>query len=116
MAVSARLVGMVRQFLRDLGSTPQGVVVAVSGGADSVALLRALDAARDPESPFPLVIAHLNHQLRGGDSDADEAFVVELHARLTAAGRPGLFLCRTRLNIAARGAIRASQPGSPGPA
>jgi tRNA(Ile)-lysidine synthase len=98
MAVSARLVGRVRQCLRGLGDTSAGVVVAVSGGADSVALLRALDAARDP--PVPLVLAHLNHRLRGGESDADEEFVADLHARLTAAGRPSLFLCRTRLDIA----------------
>jgi tRNA(Ile)-lysidine synthase len=102
MSVSARLVGTVRQFLSSLEGTSAGVVVAVSGGADSVALLRALDAARDPRAPFPLVVAHLNHQLRGGESDADEEFVADLHARLTAAGRPGLSLCRARLDIAGK--------------
>lgn len=47
------------------------VVVAVSGGADSVALLRAtieLGAGR-------IVVAHLNHGLRGSDSDTDQDFV-----------------------------------------
>ncbi len=48
-------------------------VVAVSGGADSVALLRAICACS-----APLVVAHVNHQLRGEESDADEAFVREL--------------------------------------
>jgi tRNA(Ile)-lysidine synthase len=48
-------------------------VVAVSGGADSVALLRALRACGVPPT-----VAHVNHKLRGGDSDADEAFVREL--------------------------------------
>ena len=50
-------------------------VIAVSGGADSVALLRALHLL---SSDSPLVIAHFNHQLRGAESDADEQFVHEL--------------------------------------
>ena len=97
-----RLVGKVRTCLRSLPDTSAGVVVAVSGGADSVALLRALDAARDQRAPLPLVLAHLNHQLRGNESDADEAFVVDLHAALSAGGRPGLSLCRTRCDIASQ--------------
>jgi tRNA(Ile)-lysidine synthase len=48
-------------------------VVAVSGGADSVALLRALATWASP-----LVVAHFNHRLRGAESDADERFVREL--------------------------------------
>jgi tRNA(Ile)-lysidine synthase len=84
-----------------LTDASSGVVVAVSGGADSVALLRALDVARVPHAPVPLVVAHLNHQLRGQDSDLDEEFVVALHAQLLAAGRPNLTLCRTRRDIAA---------------
>lgn len=97
-----RVVGMVRRCLHSLADASAGVVVAVSGGADSVALTRALDAARDPHAPFPLVLAHLNHQLRGRDSDEDEEFVVALHAQLTAEGRPNLMLCRTRRDVAAQ--------------
>jgi tRNA(Ile)-lysidine synthase len=48
-------------------------VVAVSGGADSVALLRCF-----ADWIKPLVVAHLNHRLRGADSDGDEQFVREL--------------------------------------
>lgn len=48
-------------------------VVAVSGGADSVALLRTL-----AEWVQPLIVAHLNHRLRGPDSDGDEQFVGDL--------------------------------------
>jgi tRNA(Ile)-lysidine synthase len=54
-------------------------IVAVSGGADSVALLRALSAWAGP-----LIVAHLNHRLRGADSDADEQFVRDLAAALGA--------------------------------
>jgi tRNA(Ile)-lysidine synthase len=57
------------------GSAPGPGVVAVSGGADSVALLRAL--ADGPATPG-LVVAHLNHRLRGAESDADAAFVAAL--------------------------------------
>jgi tRNA(Ile)-lysidine synthase len=66
--------------VRRFGLPPAGLVVAVSGGPDSVALTRAVAAAREPGSP--LVLAHLNHQLRGAESDADEAFVVALGASL----------------------------------
>jgi len=55
--------------VRCSGLPPAGLVVAVSGGPDSVALTRALAAAREPGSP--LVLAHLNHQLRGPESDAE---------------------------------------------
>src|SRR5437899_6633661 len=54
------------------GDGPGPGVVAVSGGADSVALLCAL--AADPP-PGGLVVAHLNHQLRGPAGDADATFV-----------------------------------------
>lgn len=50
-------------------------VVAVSGGADSVALLRGLLAG----GRGPLVVAHFHHQLRA-EADADAAFVRELAA------------------------------------
>jgi len=53
------------------------VAVAVSGGADSVALLRVLLELRE-ELGIVMVVAHFNHQLRGGESDADERFVVDL--------------------------------------
>jgi tRNA(Ile)-lysidine synthase len=48
-------------------------VVAVSGGADSVALLRGLVECR-----AKVVVGHVNHQLRGDESDGDERFVVDL--------------------------------------
>jgi tRNA(Ile)-lysidine synthase len=53
--------------------------VGVSGGADSIALLRLLDELRG-ELGIRLVVLHFNHQLRGGESDADESFVAQLAA------------------------------------
>ncbi len=55
--------------------------VAVSGGADSVALLLALDRLA-AEREIRLGIIHVNHALRGAESDADEAFVRGLAERL----------------------------------
>jgi tRNA(Ile)-lysidine synthase len=50
------------------------LVVAVSGGGDSTALLVALREL----GALELHAAHVNHRLRGADSDADEAFVRDL--------------------------------------
>ena len=60
------------------------VCCAVSGGADSVALLLALGAANaQRESPgLVLSAAHVHHGLRGPEADADERFVCELCERL----------------------------------
>ena len=40
------------------------VVVAVSGGADSVSLLCGLAEIRDPKAPGKIVAGHFNHRLR----------------------------------------------------
>jgi tRNA(Ile)-lysidine synthetase-like protein len=53
------------------------VGVAVSGGIDSVALLRVLLELRG-ELGIVLSVVHFNHRLRGAESDADEAFVAGL--------------------------------------
>lgn len=55
------------------------VAVAVSGGADSVALLLAL-VEQAPQHGLVLSVAHVNHELRGEESHGDEAFVTELAA------------------------------------
>lgn len=58
-----------------LATVPPGrYLVAVSGGADSTALARLAAADRR----LRIVLAHLNHQLRGEESDGDERFVREL--------------------------------------
>src|SRR5215471_1475794 len=53
------------------------VSVAVSGGADSVALLRILLELR-PELGVVLSVCHFNHKIRGPEADADEQFVRDL--------------------------------------
>jgi tRNA(Ile)-lysidine synthase len=58
-------------------------LVAVSGGADSVALLRALHALHGANpGEGRLIVAHFNHRLRGPASDADAAFVRSLAEQL----------------------------------
>ncbi len=57
------------------------LVVAVSGGADSVCLLHLLTELRG-ELGVDLHIAHLDHQLRGADSRADARYVANLARRL----------------------------------
>lgn len=56
------------------------VAVAVSGGGDSVALLLLLVDLRR-ELGIVLSVAHVNHKLRGNESDADEQFVAALAAQ-----------------------------------
>jgi len=53
------------------------VLLAVSGGADSTALMYAMRALKD-EGVFAgdLLCAHINHQLRGPQADLDEQFVI----------------------------------------
>lgn len=57
------------------------VTVALSGGADSVALLYALSRLKEPLN-ITLNAAHLNHQIRGDEAFRDEAFVKEFCDKL----------------------------------
>lgn len=57
------------------------VAVAVSGGADSVALLVAMADSR-PESGIVLSAIHVHHGLRGAEADGDAQFVAELASQL----------------------------------
>ncbi|MGR3309210.1 MAG: tRNA lysidine(34) synthetase TilS [Candidatus Brocadiales bacterium] len=60
----------------------EAVVVGVSGGPDSVALLSLLLSIRSKmQLSNTIYIAHLNHKLRGKESDEDEAFVRSLAER-----------------------------------
>ncbi|MBT8042363.1 MAG: tRNA lysidine(34) synthetase TilS, partial [Pontiella sp.] len=73
------VVDTIRETIERRGLIPDGakIVTGISGGADSVALLHALTHLN-----HSCTVVHLNHQLRGAESDADEQFVRELAARL----------------------------------
>lgn len=89
----------------NLGGT---LVVAVSGGPDSTALLHALASLR-AEMGLKLVGAHLNHGFRGAEADEDAAYVQSLCARLDIScvlekiDVPGL---RQRRHLSAQAAAR----------
>lgn len=66
--------------LREMTRSGERLTCAVSGGADSVALLFGVYLLKD-KLGLSLSAAHFNHHLRGEESDADEAFVREFCAR-----------------------------------
>lgn len=75
---SAGVVKRVAEFVaeQELFSRDARIVVGVSGGPDSLALLHVLRALnRDHGYSLELHVAHLHHNLRGADADADAAFV-----------------------------------------
>ena len=77
-----KLAESVLEYIRRQGFLKAGdrAGVAVSGGADSVALLRLLLELRQ-EIGVVLSVVHFNHNLRGTESDADERFVAQLAQR-----------------------------------
>jgi tRNA(Ile)-lysidine synthase len=72
----------VLQFIRDNGMLEPGddVTAALSGGADSVALLWVLRKLA-PELGFSLRAAHFHHGIRGAEADRDAEFCRDLCAR-----------------------------------
>jgi tRNA(Ile)-lysidine synthase len=64
------------------------VAVALSGGADSVALLLLLEQLRK-EVGVVLSVAHFNHKLRGKESDTDEKFATKLATKYKLAFHAG---------------------------
>jgi tRNA(Ile)-lysidine synthase len=73
----------VIQFIQknSLFSAGKTLLVAVSGGADSVCLLHIL-AQRQTELGIKLHVAHLNHKLRGDESEEDAWYVADLTYKL----------------------------------
>ena len=73
MNTTTKLQRKVRAAIRSFGIPEEArIVIGVSGGADSMALLDAIVRLEK----FGIAAAHLNHCLRGDESDADEEFVM----------------------------------------
>src|ERR1035438_9314665 len=73
--LAERVLGHIRR--EELLRAGDRVGVAVSGGIDSVALLRLLLELRH-ELGIVLSVVHFNHKLRASESDADQEFVANL--------------------------------------
>ena len=73
----------VKEYMKmhRMAETGDGILAAVSGGADSVCLLLVLKEL-EAELGIRLAAFHLNHGLRGEEADRDEAYVRELCERL----------------------------------
>jgi len=72
---------VIQEFFRQHPLKSTRLLVAVSGGPDSVCLLHALAQLRR-NLPFGLQVAHLNHRLRGSNSNADAQYVFDLCHKL----------------------------------
>lgn len=90
----SEFVEKVRSALRGFSAmkTAKTVVCGLSGGADSVSLLLALKELSG-ELGFTAAACHLNHGLRGDESDNDERFCAEL------CGKLGIPLCKKRESV-----------------
>ena len=77
------LLGFILSTIRRFSMIEKGdkVLVAVSGGPDSVALLHAFWSLRD-ELGITLNVAHLNHSFRGKESDEDAEYAAQLSGNL----------------------------------
>lgn len=77
------ITGKVRETIKSRGMLKKGetVCVAVSGGVDSCVLLHVLSSLKD-EFAATLVVCHLNHNLRGKESDRDARFVERLAGKM----------------------------------
>ncbi len=93
------VIALITEWRRiDLPFDGETVIIAVSGGADSVSLLLAMHDLRERQKlKLRLVAAHFNHKLRGDESDEDEEFVRGLTSTL------GVELAVGRGNISTEG-------------
>lgn len=71
--MSDNVVVTVSKFFREHRLENTSLVVAVSGGPDSVCLLHSLAVRR--ELGLDIIVAHLNHCLRGAESDSEQSYV-----------------------------------------
>src|SRR5271155_4431495 len=77
-----KIVGVIERALSRAQVRPgSSLLIGLSGGADSVALTYALIELRE-RFQLKLAAAHLNHRIRGDESDRDEEFVRAMCARL----------------------------------
>jgi len=101
----------IAAFFDSIGASPDApvsVAACVSGGADSVALLHILHTYRAGLGIGRLAAAHVNHGLRGAESDGDEEFVRAEAEKL------GVEFFGVRLDRRGGGSIDTDEHHSPG--
>ena len=79
LSIEQRVFGFILE--KRLLSEGDCLLLAVSGGADSLCLLHVMLSLKE-KLGITLHVAHLDHQLRGGESEADAAYVVQLAGSL----------------------------------
>jgi len=100
----------IAAFFDSVGASPAApasVAAGVSGGADSVALLHILHQYRAEFGIGRLAAAHVNHGLRGAESDGDEEFARNEAAKL------GVEFFSVRLNYPGKGCIYTDRHNNP---
>jgi tRNA(Ile)-lysidine synthase len=83
-AVDSGTPAVLTDAINELSLPPESrILIATSGGSDSVALALAFHTlSLQPGNRWELRLAHVNHSLRGAESDEDEVFVRALARRL----------------------------------
>jgi len=92
----ARVFKKISEAVNDHGmldSIKRGVLVGLSGGADSVTLLYYLAYLREEIGYFPILAIHVNHSIRGSEADRDEEFSREISSKL------GVEFISKRINV-----------------
>ncbi len=79
MAIFEEFINLIENYR--LFERGERILVGVSGGADSVALLHLLLQVRR-KYDLEIIVGHFNHKLRGQESDEDEEFVRDLASQL----------------------------------
>ena len=74
-SVTKKIVNTIN--VHGLAETGSSILVAVSGGADSVCLFHVLNQIKTSNN-FKIYAAHLNHQIRGDEANKDEEYVKNL--------------------------------------
>ena len=110
------LLKTIENLIREQDLIPAGstVLCAVSGGADSIAMLHILYRLRD-KLRFRLAAAHYNHRLRGEESDRDQRFVEQfvqlccgVHRRGDGSVLPAVALYTGSGDVAAQARLRGT--------
>ena len=72
MRMKQKIIQTIKKY--NLINSGDKIVLGVSGGPDSIAMLDILNQLKD-EMNFEIYVVHVNHNIRGKDADGDEEYV-----------------------------------------